>query len=313
MINNKNDVEKIICNGKLIKKLNINSNNFNSEAYIYRWLDNLYVVRKVGKQYNLSTKQLAVLEKDMCIYYKFLKKLIPVNLPRIFFTKIDKQQNIILLVTEYFPKGKITDIKNIPQKVKYFKTASELIIKLASSNKNLHLNKLICSIDPNPENFFINQKGEIVYNDFTPPLFRKENGLWNEFRRKDEIHVLKSEKETRYFIGANLFLNFVNKIRIYLPFNEYTKFIKWACKIIRGKKTGNKLSIFPEIFEGIKQNPLKESCYKFRNYAGARDLLRFAISLNKKLTLNKVRDTYRESKKLNGVLYLEKKLKYIID
>src|SRR3989344_550074 len=163
MINNKNDVEKIIHDGKLVKKLNVNSNNVNNEAYLYRWLDDQYVVRKVGKQYNLSTKQLVVLEKDLCIYYKLLKKYLPVNLPKVFFTKIDKQQNTILLVTEYFPKGKIVEVKNVSQKIKYFKAISKLVIKLANSRNNLYLNKLICSIDPNPDNFFIDSKNKLIY------------------------------------------------------------------------------------------------------------------------------------------------------
>ncbi len=309
MINNKNDVEKIIYNGKLVRKLNVNNNNVNSEAYLYRWLGNQYVVRKVGKQYNLSTKQLVVLEKDICTYYLLLKKLLSNNLPKIFFTKIDKQQNAILLVTEYFPKGKIAETKSISQKVKYFKAVSNLIVKLVRFNRNRGLDKLICSIDTNPENFFLNKKGKIIYNDFTPPLFLRENEIWFEFRRKDEMHVLKSEKEKRYFSDVNLFLNFINKVRIYLPFNEYVKFIKWVSKIIKAKKSVNNLSIFPKIFEEISQKPTIESCYKFKNDAGARDLLRFSVSLNRELTENKVKEIYKESKKRGGVLYLEKKLK----
>jgi hypothetical protein len=309
MINNKNDIKKIIHNGKLVKKLNVSSNNVNNEAYLYRWLGGQYVIRKVGKQYNLSAKQLIVLEKDICIYYKLLKKLLPTNLPKIFFTKIDKQQNSILLVTEYFPKGKITEVKKVPVKVKYFKAISKLIIKLTSSRSNLYLNKLVCSIDPNPDNFFISSENKIIYNDFTPPLYRK-NGKWFEFRRRDEIHAKKSDKEKRYFIGLNLLLVFINKTRIHLPFSDYLKFVEWLSNEIQKShfSTKNNLERFPEIFNEIYTKKVVDFS-KFEKYAVLRDLLRFTLSFNENLTGFQIKEIYKKSKKLDGVLYLQKKLK----
>ena len=308
MINNKNDIEKIIHSGKLVEKLNVNSNNVNNEAYLYRWLNDQYVVRKVGKQYNLSTKQLVVLEKNIHIYYKLLKKHLPINLPKAFFTKIDKQRNTILLVTEYFPKGKIIEVKNVSEKVKYFKAIVRLVIKLASSRSNLYLNKLICSIDSNPDNFFIDSKNKLIYNDFTPPLYRK-HGKWLEFRRRDEMHAKKSDKEKRYFTGFNLLLVFVNKIRIHLPFSDYLKFVEWLSNEIQKSHFSikNNIGKFPKIFNEIYNKKVVDF-NKLEKYAVLRDLLRFTLSFRKDLTSIQIKEIYKKSKKIKGVLYLEKKL-----
>lgn len=308
MINNKNDIEKIIHNGKLVKKLNVNSDNANNEAYLYRWRTDQYVVRKIGKQYKLSAKQLIVLEKDICIYYKLLKKLLPTNIPKIFFTKIDKQQNTILLVTEYFPKGKIIEVKNVSKKIKYFKAISGLLIKLASSKSNLYLNKLICSIDPNPDNFFVGSKSKLIYNDFTPPLYRK-HGKWFEFRRRDEMHAKKSDKEKRYFTGFNLLLVFVNKTRIHLSFFDYLKFIKWVCNEIHKSHLLNKNNIreFPGVLTNLYTKKVVDF-NKFEKYAVPRDLFRFRLSLREDLTCDQLKDIYKKSKKLDGIKILTKKL-----
>jgi len=250
MENNQKNIEKILDDGKLVKKLNNTSiNKFNSKACLYRWQGEQYVVRRIGKQYNLSTRHLIVLERNLHIYYELLQKFLSIGLPKIFLTKIDKQQSTILLVTEYFPKGKIGEIKNVSKKVKYFKVIARLIIKLASSKINLDLNKLICSIDPNPENFFLDFKNKLIYNDFTPPLYCK-NGKWFEFRRQDELHAKKSDKEKRYFTGLNLLLVFINKTRIYLPFSDYLKFVMWLSNEIQKSHFTNNsnIGIFPEVF-----------------------------------------------------------------
>lgn len=308
MIKDKNDVEKIINNGKLIKKLNVNSKNVNNEAYLYGWFDDQYVVRKIGKQYNLSTKQLIVLEKDLHVYYKLLQKHSPIGLPKIFFTTIDKQRNTILLVTEYFPKGKVIEVKNASEKIKYFKAIARVIIKLVSSRSNLYLNKLICSIDPNPDNFFLDSKNKLIYNDFTPPLYCK-NGKWFEFRRQDELHAKKYDKEKRYFTGFNLLLVFVNKVRIYLPFLDYLKFIKWLIKEIKKFHLlkNNNIKMFPEVC--IKLYTKKAVDFsKLEKYAVLRDILRFAISFRKDLTSSQIKEIYKKSKRLDGIKILTKKL-----
>jgi len=306
MINNKNNVEKIIHNGKLIKKLNV-INNVNNEAYLYRWLDDRYVVRKIGKQYNLSIKELVVLEKDICIYYKLLKKHLSINLPKIFLTTIDKKQNTILLVTEYFPKGKVVDIKTISQKVKYFKNIVELIIKLASSKNNLYSNNLICSIDPNPNNFFIDSKNQLIYNDFTPPLYRK-NGKWFEFRRWDELHAKKSDKKKRYFTGFNLLLVFINKTRTYLAFSNYLKFVEGLSnQIQKYDLSNNNIAKFPEVFKDVLLKKVVDFS-KLEKYAVSRDLLRFALSFREDLTSSQIKEIYKKSKGLDGIKILTKKL-----
>lgn len=309
MINNKNDIENFLNDKKLGKKLSVNSNNFNNEAYLCRWHNDQYVVRKIGRQYNLSAKQLVVLEKDIRIYYKLLKKLIPANIPKIFFTKIDKKQNSILLVTEYFTKGKIVEVRDVSKKVKYFKSISKLIITLASSKRNINLNKLICSIDPNPENFFIDFKNKFIYNDFTPPLYRK-NGKWSEFRRQDEMYAKKFNKERRYFTGFNLLLVFVNKTRIYLSFFDYLKFIKWICNEINKSRllNNNNIKEFPRVFTDLYTKKVV-NLNKFKKYAVSRDLLRFNLSFREDLTSDQLKEIYKESKKFDNVLYLEKKIK----
>lgn len=308
MIKNKNDIEKIINNGKLVKKLNLSSNNVNSEAYLYRWLDNQYVVRKVGKQYNLSSRQLVILERDLHIYYKLLQKHLPIGLPKIFFTTIDKQQNTILLVTEYFSKGKVIEVKNVSKKIKYFQAIARVIIKLASSRSNLYLDKLICSIDPNPDNFFLGSKNELIYNDFSPPLYCK-NGKWFEFRRQDELHAKKSDKEKRYFTGFNLLLAFVNKTRIYLPFSDYFKFVIWLTNEIKKfhlHNSGN-VGMFPEVYVSL-YDKIAVDFSKLEKYAVLRDILRFAVSFRKDLTSGQIKETYKKSKRLGGINILTKKL-----
>ncbi|MCE9585313.1 hypothetical protein K8Q94_01675 [Candidatus Nomurabacteria bacterium] len=308
MINSKNNIDMVTDEGKLIKSLNTISGKFNSEAYLYKYLDNYYVVRKIGKQYNLSPEQLVILEKNLHTYYVFLKRYVPINLPKTFFTKIDKNDDAICLVTEYFPKGKITEVKNISKKLKYFKIVSKLIIKLSSSNNNLYLNKLTCSIDPNPDNFFINSNSKVVYNDFTPPLYRTD-GKWLEFRRQDELHTKKTDKEKRYFTGFNLLLVFVNKTRIHLPFSDYLKFVTWISKEIQNSNLSseNNLGKFPEVFneiyikKGVDLNV-------FEKYAVLRDLLRFTVSFNKDLTSDQIEVIYKNSKVPDGIKILTKKL-----
>jgi hypothetical protein len=309
MENNQKNIEKILDNGKLVKKLNNTSiNKFNSQACLYRWQGNQYVVRRIGKQYNLSTRQLVVLEKNLHIYYELLRKFLPIGLPKIFFTKIDKQRGTILLVTEYFSKRKIGEIKNASEKVKYFKVIAKLIIKLASSSSNLYLNKLICSIDPNPNNFFIDSKNKLIYNDFSPPLYCK-HGKWFEFRRQDELHAQKSDKEKRYFTGFNLLFVFVNKTRIHLPFPDYLKFIKWICNEIHKSHLSNKNNIreFPEVFKKLYAKKAIDFS-KLEKYAVLRDILRFAISFRKDLTSSQIKKIYKKSKRLDGIKILTKKL-----
>lgn len=308
MINNKKDVEDFLNNGKLIKKLNTNSNKINSEAFLYKWKHNNYVVRKIGKQYDLSPRQLITLEININIYYKLLQKYPSIGLPNIFFTKVDIQKNNILLITEYFSKGKIVEIKTISEKVKYFKAIAKLIIKLANSSNNLYLNKLICSIDPNPDNFFINSRGKLVYNDFSPPLYYK-NGKWLEFRRHDEMHAKKSDKEKRYFTGFNLLLVFVNKTRIYLPFSDYFNFVVWLSNEIHKSNLSNNSNIlrFPEIFNKIYTKKIVDFNV-VEKYAVLRDILRFALSFRQDLTNSQIKEIYKKSKKSDGINILIKKL-----
>jgi hypothetical protein len=301
MGNNKSSISNIHYNGKLLKQLNISADNINNEAYLYKWFDSQYVVRKAGKQYNLPNERLVLLKKDICTYYAILKKYLPNNLPDTFFSKLDKKQGVILLITEYFPKGKITEVKNYSKKVKYFKAAYELLTKVINSKGNLNRDQLKYSIDPNPENFFINKQNDIIYNDFTPPLFYKKNNTWLEFRRKDELHTLKSEKEKRYFNQANLLFNYLNKARIFLPFLEYVNLIKWVHKQTSGSKT----LVFSEILKELVHNPSVENCYKFKENVELRDLLRFLISLKKSFSKEEIKEIYNKSKKSDGVLYLK--------
>lgn len=303
-------LNKVITEGKFIKNLNKGSTEFHNRADLYLWQKKYYVVRIIGKQYVESDKQLIRLEKSLQKYYFFLQKYLSLKLPNTFFCFLDKNKSTIFLITEYFPKGRITDVSFTLKRVKQFKIIAQALIKLISSKSNIYLDKkLICSIDTNPNNFFLSSNDNIVYNDFTPPLYREKNGNWFEFRRKDEIHVLKTEKEKRYFVGVNLLLNFVNKVRIYLPFDVYIKFIEWMDKTVRGiKYPNNDLLIFIQILKEFNKAPILNS-YKFKNYSNVRDLLRFSLSLNGKLNENQLKKIYKKSKNPNGILYLEKKIK----
>lgn len=308
MRNNQNNFHLVIEEGKLIKRLNNTSNKFNNEAFLYKWLNNHYVVRKIGKQYNLNAYNLAKLEKNLNTYYRLLKINNIVNVPKTFLTKIDKQQKNILLVTEYFPKGKVVEVKNVLRKIKFFKKIAKLIIKLSSSNKNSYLNKLIYSIDPNPDNFFIGSNDKIIYNDFTPPLYY-ENKKWVEFRRQDELDTKKSDKEKRYFTGFNLLLIFINKTRIQLPFTDYLRFVVWLSKEIEKSHLLSKNNIrrFPEVFNEIYTKKIVDFS-KVEKYAVLRDLLRFSLSFNQDLTNIEIKEIYKNSKKLNGVKILTKEI-----
>jgi len=308
MRNNQKDIQIVINEGRLIKKLNSNSNGIHNEASLYRWQNKDYVVRKVGKQYNLSAQQLVTLEKNLHVYFNFLKKHLIIELPKIFLTKINKKQNNILLITEYFSKGKVVEIKVTAQKVKYFKAISKSLIKLTNSNSNLYLNKLICSIDPNPDNFFVDSKDKLIYNDFTPPFYRKY-GKWFEFRRKDEIHAKKSDKEKRYFTGFNLLLIFINKIRIYLSFSDYLKFVQWLSNEIDKLHLlqKNPITVFPKIYKEISSGKVLDF-QEFEQYATLRDILRFSLSFHKDLNSLQISKIYKKSKKLDGINVLIKKL-----
>jgi hypothetical protein len=308
------EIDRVVSEGKFIKNLNKDGKKFNSQADLYLWKKKFYVIRIIGKQYIIgSDKQLARLEKSLHIYYYFLNKYLRLKLPEIFISSLDEKKGIIRLMTEYFPKGSIANSGLKTQRIRQFKMVAKALIKLISSGKNICLkNRLICSIDTNPDNFFLSKKNAIVYNDFTPPLYREKNGIWFEFRRKDEIHVSKTEKEKRYFNGVNLLLNFVNKVRIYLPFEDYLKFIKWLCTAINDTKfSADDLDIFIKIIREFNKAPIVNS-YKFKKYSSVRDLLRFSLSLNDKLDESQLKEIYKRSKKPDGLFYLKNKVKNLM-
>jgi hypothetical protein len=308
MKNNQKLAEQIFQNGKLIKKLNSSGSAFNSEACVYIWLDNHYVVRKIGKQYNLTDNQLVNLGKNIHTYYKLLQKHLAIGLPKIFLTTTLKEQDVLLLVTEYFQNRKVINYKNNSRKFEYFRIIAMALINLINSKSNIYSSKLICSIDPNPDNFFVDLKGQIIYNDFTPPLYRK-NGKWLEFRRRDELHVKRTDKEKRYFTGLNLLLVFVNKTRIHLTFSSYLKFVRWLSDEIQkqGASTQSNLIKFPILYKEIEVK--KEVDFKkFEKYAVLRDLLRFALTFDKNLTNRQIKDVYKKSKRVDGLKILTKKL-----
>lgn len=308
MKNNQKLVEQIFQNGKLIKKLNSNDSSFNSEAYVYRWLDHEYVVRKIGEQYNLTNNQLSNLEKNVRTYYGLLQKHLTIGLPKIFLTAMLKEREALLLVTEYFQDRKVVNYKNNSRKLEYFRTIAMALINLVNSKSNIYLSKLICSIDPNPDNFFVDLQGKVIYNDFTPPLYRK-NGKWLEFRRQDELHAKKLDKEKRYFTGLNLLLVFVNKTRTHLTFSSYLKFIKWLSDEIQkqGVLTKNNLEKFPIFYKDIQAK--REVDYKkLEKYAVLRDILRFALTFDKNITNRQIKEIYKKSKRADGIKILSKKI-----
>lgn len=308
MKNNQKLAEQIFQNGKLIKKLNSSGSAFNSEACVYIWLDNHYVVRKIGKQYNLTDNQLVNLGKNIHTYYKLLQKHLTIGLPKIFLTVMLKEQGVLLLVTEYFEDRKVVNVKNNSRKLEYFRTITMALIDLINSKSNVYLSKLICSIDPNPDNFFVDLKGGVVYNDFTPPLYRKD-GKWLEFRRRDELHAKRTDKEKRYFTELNLLLVFVNKTRIHLTFSSYLKFVRWLSDEIQkqGASTQSNLIKFPILYKEIEVK--KEVDFKkFEKYAVLRDLLRFALTFDKNLTNRQIKEVYKKSKRADGLKILTKKL-----
>jgi len=302
------NVLRIINNGNLVRKLNTNINNVHSEAYLYRSFGRYYVIRKIGKQYKLSLRKLLVLEKNLHTYYKLLNKKLDIRLPRVFLSYIDSKQNVILLATEYFPKGNITEIISSRRKLLIFKSIILSIIKLTNNKKNISRKKLICSIDVNPRNFYLDSFGTLVYNDFAPPFYRKNN-KWIEFRRHDELHIKKSEKEMRYFTGLNLLLTFINKTRIQLTFNDYLKFIRWTSKeIIKSDLTStNNIRHFADVLNSIHTKKLKQLS-KFTKSLVLRDILRFALSFRSDLTCDQVAEIYRKSKNPDGLNILIKKL-----
>lgn len=309
MEDNQNNLGKIIEHGVLIKKINSNVQGIHSEAYLYNWLGDYYVIRQIGRQYNISPRQLVVLEKNLHTYYKLLKKSLDMNLPGTFFSGIDKKQNIILLVTEYFSKGNITEVKSVSKRIECFKTISRSLIKLASVKNNLYLdNTLICSIDVNPNNFLLSSDNSIVYNDFTPPFYR-EKRKWLEFRRRDEIHAKKSEKVKRYFTGLNLLLSFVNKTRIHLSFADYLNFIEWLSNEVHKSnlQPQNSITIFSQIYEELSNDKIL-NFQKFEECITLRDILRFALTFRRDLTRYQVKNIYEESKKPNGINILIKEV-----
>lgn len=156
--------------------------------------------------------------------------------------------------------------------------------------------------------FFIDFKGRIIYNDLTPPLYR-ENGKWVEFRRQDELHIKKSDKEKRYFTGFNLLLVFVNKIRTHLIFSDYLNFVAWLSHEIQKTHlpTKNNIEMFPEVFNEIYIKKIVDFS-KLEKHAVFRDLLRFALSFREDLTSHQIKEIYKKSKGLDGIKVLTKKL-----
>jgi len=292
---------EVVSNGKLVKNLTIGRQTFNNQADLYLYYGKNYVIRKIGHQYNLSGSQLIKLEEEILRYYKLLKKCFTLKLPKVFLIKIDNNHNIVVLMTEYFSGGSVTEVSSAAGRSRYFKKILLAIIRLVTSKNNLDSRKkLIYSIDPNPNNFLLNKKGVIFYNDFTPPLFRK-NGSWLEFRRIDEVHAKKSDKEKRYFTGINLLLAFVNKTRIYLPFADYLKLLKWlSIKIQSLPFTDSSLVKFTKIYKKLISGE-KIKLSDFNKQIVSRDLLRFILTFRGDLTVGQIKKLYKQSKQSDGV------------
>jgi len=296
----------ILKDGILIKKLNTHNTKYRSKAFLYKYNKKFYVIREIGHQYNLSEKNVILLEKNINIYHKLLNNFSLLDLPSIFVTYTDVNKKIFLL-TEYFSNGTILNL-NINFKIKSFKKVAKIIIYLFLKNNNYKRSNLIYSIDPNPSNFYINSNREIVYNDFTPPLFLVDN-KWKEFRRIDELKENKNLKQKRYFSGLNLLLVFVNKTRLYLSYNNYLRFIKW---LILEIKDDNRLitSDFYILTDLIKEVENKKfSVAKYTNKIVLRDLVRFYISFNKNLKKQELNIIYKRYKIVNSNKVLMKVLK----
>jgi len=187
-------IKKITSEGVLIQT--INNHKFSSIAHVYSFNNERYVIREIGRQYSLKSADLKILKKNIKKYYKILAQTKTFRVPNLFELEIDKKENKLLLLTEYFENNAIK--KGCDNLVEFIKIAEVIFRLINNKNSFNQKGKLNISVDTNPDNFFI-VGNDIVYNDFTPPLFRQTNGEWLEFRRSDEMGQIKKNKEMRYF------------------------------------------------------------------------------------------------------------------
>jgi len=285
-------IKKIISEGILIKK--INNHKFSSIASVYSFNKKHYVVREIGHQYSLKLTEFNILEKDIKQYYKNLKKTNTFRVPDLFEIFFDTKQKRLLLLTEYFKNNAINNGCN---NLKIFKKIALILLKLVSLKDNVNKKgKLNISIDINPNNFFISNR-DIVYNDFTPPLFRQTSGKWTEFRRIDEKKQKKRSKKMRYFSAENVIVNFLNKARLHLTFDEYKKLVIYVFKkmdlFYRNKSTNVLYSLYINLVEKADKN--KEDV-DFNKYITKRDVARFKLTLNKQIKNPELGELFKKFK-----------------
>lgn len=283
--------KKIISKGTFVK--NLNDKELGTVASLYLFNNKSYVVRDIGRQYSVKDSDLYILENNIKKYYKALKKTNTFKVSSLFEIYSNRDKKIVSLLTEYF---KVKAIKEDYNNLQNFKKIFSLIISLINTKGNINKKgKLNVSIDTNPDNFFI-VNGKIFYNDFTPPLFLDAGGSWNEFRRIDEKSQLKKDKEVRYFSPENIIVNFLNKARLYLTFNDYKKLVRYSfkkTKVLNISKVASTLdSLYSISAKQIETNQISD----FTKYITKRDILRFNFTLNGNNSVQKINEFFKKFK-----------------
>ena len=295
-------LQDVLIKGKFEKVLF--DKKFGNKADLHNLNGQNYVVRTIGRQYNLTRERRAELHDSIERYYQFLRGIKILGVPEVFMIQYATDSSSILLLTEYFRHDLSNTGLTGRKRVALFQEILLNLLEMINLRTNLGTT-MVLAIDPNPKNFMFNFPGKIYYNDFTPPLFR-EKGEWSEFRRSDELEAKKIDKEKRYFSRRGVILNFIYKSRLYLPVNDYQNLLDWTTRKINLSFTGIELKdSFVKLLTGSPRD-IMEMVESLTADLTVRDILRFMVTKFYSFSPEKIEAIYKDSKKTDGVAMLRK-------
>lgn len=276
----------------------LQDDKFSSRCELRKLEGSFYVAKFIGKQFGgLSIIDAKQLDSKCQIYYQTLKSL-GLSVPKFFKNYYLKNKNgkeaVLVNLNNYCgqPLSSVVKKCNLSRYLVLIHQVLDSIMLLIQKNT-----KFFVSLDPNLDNFVVDNKCEVTYVDFCPPLINENKSglkIW-EIRRIDEHDQDDRIKNQRYFTIQGLFLLFV--IRAWSKNLEYGKylisaFINFSEKLSKIQQELIFQSTFYQILIKYSKNKVSKEFLKqiIREAKPAdRDLLRliFLVKISQKKNLIK--------------------------
>ena len=201
---------------KLIKSYKDKHGN---PAIVYAQDGDTFIKRSTGSQYDLNRAEISGFKQNVDEYYNLLKQ-IGIKVPSFYKTNVDEELKLVEITTNYYAKSLLDDATNNPNTWKRYLDQYENIVDSIYSNLDTESSLIKVSLDPNPSNFRLDDNGDLILIDFTPPMYIK-SGEWREYRRKDEVGQDSQWKINRYFSKDGFAINFLNRfIPIFMQYKS---------------------------------------------------------------------------------------------